>query len=151
MSPYAALSGLRFAIAAGRFNEVISQRLVDGAVATFARHGFGSDAVDIVWAPGAFELPLTTKWLASSGRYAAVLALGAVIEGGTHHYEHVCTQAARGLMDVGLATGVPVVFGILTCATLQLALDRAGGAAGDKGVEAALAGLDMALLRSRLP
>ncbi len=150
MSRYAPIRGRRFAIAAGRFNELISQRLVDGAMATFARHGFDAAAVDLVWVPGAFELPLASRWLAETGRYGAILALGAVIEGGTDHYEHVCTQAARGLMEAGLHTGVPVVFGVLTCRTLQQALDRAGGAAGDKGADAALAGLDMALLRSEL-
>lgn len=144
---YDKIRHLRFAIAVGRFNDTVSNRLLDGAVATFKRHGFTEAELDVVHVPGAFELPLTCRWLAQTGQYAAIVALGAVIRGGTDHYEHVCTQAARGLMDVGLSTGVPVIFGVLTCDTLELALERAGGAGGNKGIEAAVAALDMAELR----
>jgi 6,7-dimethyl-8-ribityllumazine synthase len=140
----------RFAIATSRFNEPVTTRLLEGAKATFARHGFADDAVESLFVPGAFELPLTCRWLAESGRFAAVVALGAVILGGTDHYEHVCTQTARGLMEVTLATRVPVIFGVLTCATLELALERAGGAAGNKGIDAALAAIEMAKLGRQL-
>src|SRR5688572_13011270 len=144
---YDAIRHVRFAIAASRFNDAVTERLLAAALDTFARHGFAGQAVDVVHVPGAFELPLACTWLAETGQYAAVVALGAVIRGGTHHYDHICTQAARGLMDAGLATGVPVVFGVLTCDSLELALDRAGGRAGNKGIDAALAALDMAVLR----
>jgi 6,7-dimethyl-8-ribityllumazine synthase len=147
---YEKIQHLRFAIAVSRFNDTVGNRMLEGAVATFARHGFAGAAVDVVHVPGAFELPLACRWLAQTGQYGAVVALGAVIRGGTDHYEHVCTQCARGLMEAGLSTGVPVIFGVLTCDTLELALERAGGAAGNKGVDAALAALDMTMLRACL-
>ncbi|HLU40327.1 MAG TPA: 6,7-dimethyl-8-ribityllumazine synthase [Planctomycetota bacterium] len=151
MTAYDRIAHARFAIVASRFNDTVTDRLVEGALSTFARHGFAREAVDLVQVPGAFELPLACRWLAETGRYAGIVALGAVIRGGTDHYHHVCTAAARGLLDAGLATGVPIAFGVLTCESLADALDRAGGSAGNKGIEAALAALDMALLRATLP
>lgn len=148
MVSYDHIRDARFAVAVSRFNDTVTDRLLNGALATFARHGFAEAAIDVVHVPGAFELPLVCRWLAETGRYAAVLALGAVIRGGTHHYDHICNQAARGLMDAGLSTGVPVVFGVLTCDTLALAMARAGGEAGNKGIDAALAAMDMAVLRA---
>lgn len=148
MPDYDHIRDARFAVAVSRFNDTVTRRLSEAALATFARHGFVDGAIETVHVPGAFELPLSCRWLAETGRYAAVVALGAVIRGGTHHYEHICTQTARGLMDASLATGVPVIFGVLTCDTLELALARAGGDAGNKGVDAALAAMDMAVLRS---
>lgn len=136
----------RFAIVTAQFNEPVTTRLLEGAKATFARHGVADELVESLFVPGAFELPLACRWLADTGRFAAVVALGAVIRGGTAHYEHVCTQAARGLMDVSLATRIPVIFGVLTCETLELAMERAGGSAGNKGVDAALAAIAMAKL-----
>lgn len=150
MTTYADIDNARFAVAVSRFNDTVTGRLLDGALATFARHGFAATAIDVVHLPGAFELPLGCRWLAETGRYAAIVALGAVIRGGTHHYEHICTQAAQGIMNVGLQTGVPVIFGVLTCDTLELAMARAGGNAGNKGVDAALAAMDMAVVRTRV-
>ena len=147
---YDKIRHLRFAIVTSRFNDTVGNRLLDAAVATFKRHGFADTELELVYVPGAFELPLACRWLALTGQYAAVIALGAVIRGGTDHYEHVCTQTARGLMDVSLTTGVPVIFGVLTCDTLELAIDRAGGTGGNKGIDAALAALDMAVLRTSL-
>ncbi len=147
---YDKIRHLRFAIVTSRFNDTVGNRLLDAAVATFKRHGFAGSELELVYVPGAFELPLACRWLALTGQYAAVIALGAVIRGGTDHYEHVCTQTARGLMDVSLTTGVPVIFGVLTCDTLELAIDRAGGTGGNKGIDAALAALDMAVLRTNL-
>ena len=141
--------GRRFAIAVGRFNELISNKLLDAALATLTEHAVRDDDVTVVWVPGSFELPLTCRWLADSGQYDAVIALGSVIKGGTHHYEHICNQAARGLLDSGLATSVPVIFGVLTCDTLDLALERTGSSS-NKGVEAAEAALEMAALRQQL-
>lgn len=140
----------RFAIVTSRFNEPVTTRLLEGAKSTFARHGIGDDRLEALFVPGAFELPLACRWLADSGRFAGVVALGAVIRGGTAHYEHVCTQTARGLMEVSLATRIPVIFGVLTCETLEQAMDRAGGSAGNKGVDAALAAIDMAKLGRQL-
>jgi 6,7-dimethyl-8-ribityllumazine synthase len=140
--------GRRIAIVASRFNELITGRLVDGALDTLVRQGVARDHVALVWVPGAFELPLACRWLAASGRYDALVALGAVIRGATSHYEHVCNQAARGVLDSGLSTSVPIAFGVLTCETLEDALERAGGSAGNKGAEAALAALEMAALRA---
>jgi len=148
MTSHAEIRDARFAVAVSRFNDVVTERLLEGALSTFTRHGFDGTSVETVHVPGAFELPLACRWLAETGRYAAVVALGAVIRGGTDHYDHICTQAARGIMDASLATSVPVIFGVLTCDSLELALARAGGDAGNKGIDAALAALDMAVLRT---
>jgi 6,7-dimethyl-8-ribityllumazine synthase len=139
--------GRRFAIAVARFNELVSGKLLEGALDALARHGTRESDITVVWVPGAFELPLTCRWLAQSGRFDAVIALGAVIRGGTDHYTHICTQAARGIMDAGIATSVPVVFGVLTCDTLDQALERAGSKAGNKAADAARAALEMASIK----
>jgi 6,7-dimethyl-8-ribityllumazine synthase len=136
--------GRRVAIAASRFNRLVTDPLVAGAVDELRRHGVASDQVDLAWVPGAFELPLVAERLAASGRYAAVVAIGAVVRGATPHFDHVAGQAAAGLAAVTRATGVPVAFGVLTCDTMEQALDRAGGKAGNKGAEAALCALEMA-------
>jgi 6,7-dimethyl-8-ribityllumazine synthase len=136
--------GRRVAIAASRFNRLVTDPLVAGAVEELRRHGVASDQVDLAWVPGAFELPLVAERLAASGRYAAVVAIGAVVRGATPHFDHVAGQAAAGLAAVTRATGVPVAFGVLTCDTMEQALDRAGGKAGNKGAEAALCALEMA-------
>jgi 6,7-dimethyl-8-ribityllumazine synthase len=132
------------AILVSRYNEVITARLLEGALACCAESGVSSDDVDVLWVPGAFELPLAAERLAATGRYAAVVALGAVVRGATPHFDHVAGQAAAGLAAVTRATGVPVAFGVLTCDTMEQALDRAGGKAGNKGAEAALTALEMA-------
>ena len=136
--------GRRVAIAASRFNRLVTDPLVAGAVEALRRHGVADDDVDLAWVPGAFELPLVAERLAASGRYAAVVAIGAVVRGATPHFDHVAGQAAAGLAAVTRATGVPVAFGVLTCDTMEQALDRAGGKAGNKGAEAALCALEMA-------
>ena len=136
--------GRRVAIAASRFNRLVTDHLVAGAVEELRRHGVAVADVDLAWVPGAFELPLAAERLAASGRYAAVVALGAVVRGATPHFDHVAGQAAAGLAAVTRATGVPVAFGVLTCDTMEQALDRAGGKAGNKGAEAALTALEMA-------
>src|SRR5262245_22974661 len=141
----------RFVLVAARFNKDIVDKLVAGAREGFQRHGVADEAVDLVWVPGSFEIPLVAQRLAGSGKYVAVVGLGAVIKGETDHYEYVCENAARGVLDAGLATGVPVLFGILTCQTEELALARAGGKDGNKGLDAALAAIEMVNLLKKLP
>jgi 6,7-dimethyl-8-ribityllumazine synthase len=137
-------AGRRVAIAASRFNRLVTEQLVAGALEALRRHGVAEADVDLAWAPGAFELPLVAARLAATGRYAGVVALGAVVRGETPHFDHVATQAASGLAAVARTTSVPVAFGVLTTDTMEQALDRAGGKAGNKGAEAALAVLEMA-------
>src|SRR5271156_1459348 len=116
----------RFVLVAARFNKEVVDKLVEGAREGFKRSRVADDAVDLVWVPGSFEIPLVAKRLAASGKYAAVVCLGAVIKGETDHYQYVAENAARGVAEASLATGVPVIFGILTCQTEELALDRVG-------------------------
>ena len=141
----------RFAIVAARFNKEIVQRLVAGAQAALKQHGVSDDAVDVAWVPGSFELPLVAQRLAASKKYVAVICLGAVIKGGTDHYEYVCRAATDGVLQAGLTTGVPVLFGVLTCQTEEQALDRAGGKEGNKGADVALAAIEMVNLLAQLP
>jgi 6,7-dimethyl-8-ribityllumazine synthase len=143
--------GLRVAIAASRFNEAIVARLVDGAVDGLRRHGVDSEAIDVAWAPGAFELPLVAARLAASGLYDTVITLGAVIRGATGHYELVAGQCAAGVQRAQLDTGIPVVFGVLTTDTVEQAIERAGTKAGNKGFEAAAAAIEMANLLAQIP
>jgi 6,7-dimethyl-8-ribityllumazine synthase len=143
--------GLRVAIACGRFNDLISDRLLAGAVDGLLRHGVDRDSITEVWAPGAFELPLVAKRLAASGEYDAVITLGAVIRGATGHYEQVAGQCAAGVARASLDTGVPVVFGVLTTETIEQAIERAGTKAGNKGIEAAVTAIEMANLLRELP
>ncbi len=143
--------GMRVAVAAGRFNDLVTDRLVAGARDALARHGVDESSTTLAWAPGAFELPLVAQRLAQSGDYDAVVCLGAVIRGSTDHYEHVATQCAAGIQRVTLDTGVPVVFGVLTTETTEAALDRAGGKVGNKGFEAAVTAIEMVDLIRQLP
>jgi 6,7-dimethyl-8-ribityllumazine synthase len=143
--------GRRFAIVASRFNELVVTKLVDGARAWFERHGVGEGEVDIVWVPGAFELAIAARRLASTGDYDAVVCLGAVIRGETPHFDHVATQAAEGIRRAGEETGVPVVFGVLTTNTFEQAIDRAGGAHGNKGWDSAAVAAEMASVLEQLP
>jgi 6,7-dimethyl-8-ribityllumazine synthase len=136
--------GRRIAIAASRFNRLVTDPLVAGAVDALRRHGVAEADIDVAWAPGSFELPLVAARLAASGHYAGVVALGAVVRGETAHFDHVAGQAAAGLAAVARDASVPVAFGVLTTETMEQALDRAGGKAGNKGAEAALAVLEMA-------
>jgi 6,7-dimethyl-8-ribityllumazine synthase len=137
-----------YAIALGRFYEELAERLLAGAHAAFAEHG--DHAVEVFDVPGAFELPLAASYAASSGRFAGVVCLGAVIRGETDHYDFVCAETARGVMGVGLDTGVPCSFGVLTCETMEQALARTGGGKRDQGRKAAEAVLRMAALREEL-
>ena len=142
--------GLRIAIVAARFNHFVVDKLVAGAVETLTAAGISSQDLDIVRVPGAFEIPLAAKKLAASHDYEAVITLGAVIRGGTPHFDYVAGECARGVTQVSLETGVPVVFGVLTCDTLEQATDRAGGQHGNKGADAALAAIEMADLLRKL-
>jgi 6,7-dimethyl-8-ribityllumazine synthase len=138
--------GLRIAIVVANFNDFITARLLDGAKAALARHGVRDDDVTVVSVPGSFELPLVAKKLAESKRHDAVISLGAVIRGETDHYEHVAGEAAKGIANAGLASGVPVIFGVLTTDTLEQAINRAGGKQGNNGYGAGLAAIEMANL-----
>lgn len=133
----------RFALVASRFNREIVERLVTGARDGLAKHGIRDDAIDLAWVPGAFEIPLVAQRLAESRKYAAVICLGAVIRGETDHYDYVANGAANGIAQVALKTGLPIIFGVLTCNTEEQALDRAGGKEGNKGYDAAVAAIEM--------
>ena len=143
--------GLRVAIACGRFNDLITERLLAGARDGLVRHGVDEASITEVWVPGAFELPLVALRLASSGEYDAVICLGAVIRGATGHYEHVAGQCAAGIQRAQLDTGIPVVFGVLTTDTIEQAIERAGTKAGNKGFESASTAIEMADLLRQLP
>lgn len=132
------------AVLASRYNELVTRRLLEGALACASEAGLGVDEVDTIWVPGAFELGAVASEVASSGRYAAIVALGAVIRGETPHFDYVAGEAARALANVAVQHAVPVAFGVLTVDTMQQALDRAGGAAGNKGQEAMAAALELA-------
>lgn len=138
--------GLRIAIVVANFNDFITARLLDGAKAALARNGVRDDDVTVVSVPGSFELPLVAKKLAESKRHDAVISLGAVIRGETDHYEHVAGEAAKGIANAGLSSGVPVIFGVLTTDTLEQAINRAGGKQGNNGYGAGLAAIEMANL-----
>lgn len=142
--------GLRVAIVASRWNDLITTRLLEGAYSTLTRHGVADDDIEVVWVPGSFEIPLAAARVARSGRVQAVVALGAVIKGATDHYDFVAGQCAAGLQRVQLDTGVPCVFGVLTTDTIEQALERAGTKAGNKGAEAAVTAIEMATLLPRL-
>lgn len=146
---YATPAG-RFALVAARFNGTIVEDLVAGALDGLRRHGVRDEDIDLVRVPGSFELPLVTQQLAATGRYAALICLGAVIRGETTHYDHVAGEAAGGVARAALATGVPVIFGVLTCETLEQAVNRAGGKAGNKGFEAALTAIEMVHLLGQI-
>ena len=153
----------RFAIVVSRFNESITSRLLDGAVKTLASHGVPDDAIDVAWVPGAFEIPTVANRLAQSGRYLAVLCLGAVIRGETSHDQHINRSVSAALAEIGVHCGLPVLFGLLTCNTLEQAIARSGGQVsttgkdredshlGNKGVDCAEAALEMVDLMCKLP
>jgi 6,7-dimethyl-8-ribityllumazine synthase len=143
--------GRRFAVVAARFNDVIVEKLVEGAAACLTKHGVGEDCVDLAWTPGAFEIPLVARRMAETGAYDAVICLGAVIRGETPHFDYVAGQAATGIREAGVATGVPVIFGVLTTETFAQAIDRSGGKHGNKGWDAAMAAMEMAGLLEALP
>jgi 6,7-dimethyl-8-ribityllumazine synthase len=136
----------RFAIVVARFNALVTESLLSGCRDAFARHGVAADRLDVAWVPGSFEVPLAARTLAATGKYRAVVCLGCVIRGETGHYDHVAGQAAAGVLQAGLATDVPVIFGILTTDTVEQALNRAGLKGGNKGAEAAQTAIEMANL-----
>lgn len=139
-------TGLKVGIVVGRFNEFITSKLLGGALDALKRHDVAEDAVDVAWVPGAFELPIIVKKMAESGKYDAVIALGTVIRGATPHFDYVCSEAAKGVAAVGMNTGIPTIFGVLTTDTIEQAIERAGTKAGNKGWEAATAAIEMANL-----
>ena len=143
-------TGRRIGIAVARFNEVVTERLLAGALQTLREQGVADDEVVVTWVPGAFELPTACQWLAQTGKYDAVLMLGAIVRGGTDHYDYICSGVTDGAMRVQLDIDVPIGFGVLTCATMELALARAGGDAGNKGSDAAMAALAMSNLKPQL-
>src|SRR3954466_15135261 len=143
-------AGLKMAIVVARFNGIVTGYLLDGAKEALRRHGVAGGDVDVAWVPGSFEIPLAARRLAETGRYAAVICLGCVIRGETGHYDHVAGQSAAGVLQAGLATGVPVLFGVLTTETVEQALNRAGLKSGNKGVDAAMAAIEMVNLLRKL-
>ena len=143
--------GRRFVVVAAQFNDIVSSKLVDGAVAAFRSHGVSEEDLVVVWVPGAFELPLAARRLADGSLYDAVVCVGAVIRGETAHFDFVAGEAARGIAEVGRETGVPVLFGVLTTETMAQALDRAGGKHGNKGWDAAMAAMQMVSLLDQIP
>lgn len=143
-------TGKKFGIVVGRFNEFISSKLLGGAMDALVRHGADENDIDVAWVPGSFEIPLIAKKMAESGRYHAVITLGAVIRGATPHFDHVANEASKGVGQVTLQTGVPVIFGILTTDTIEQAVERAGTKAGNKGFDAAVAAIEMANLVEQL-
>ncbi len=143
-------AGLKFAIVVSRFNSFITDRLLGGALDGLERTGAAPDAIHVVRVPGSREIPLVARELAASGRYHAVICLGAIIRGETAHYDYVAQEASKGIAQASLETGVPVIFGVLTCDTLEQAIDRAGAKSGNKGFEAALNAIEMANLLRQL-
>jgi 6,7-dimethyl-8-ribityllumazine synthase len=133
----------QYAIVVARFNELVTKRLLEGALDAFRQRGVRDDRLTVVWVPGSFELPLVADRLVKSKKYAAVCCLGAVVQGETSHHEYINHQVAAGIMRSGLESGIPVLFGVLTCSSMEQALDRAGGKVGNKGTDAALAAIEM--------
>ncbi|MDO8500427.1 MAG: 6,7-dimethyl-8-ribityllumazine synthase [Gemmatimonadaceae bacterium] len=143
-------SGRRLAVVASRFNEIVTRALVDGALDALVRHGAAFDDIDVIWVPGAWELPLGVRRAMASERYDAIVALGAVIRGDTPHFDYVAGEASRGLADASRDSDIPLGFGLLTCDTMEQAMARCGGEHGNKGWDAALAALEMTDLLDQL-
>ncbi|AMV26385.1 6,7-dimethyl-8-ribityllumazine synthase [Gemmata sp. SH-PL17] len=141
----------RFVLVVARFNGFVVEQLAAGAIDAFKRHGVAEDRIDIVRVPGSYEIPLVAQKLGKSGQYAAVICLGCVIRGDTDHYDHVAGAATSGIAQASLNSGVPVIFGVLTCDTLEQAIHRAGAKAGNKGFEAAVCAVEMVNLLKKLP
>lgn len=134
---------MRIALVAARFNEFIVSKLIEGARDALLRHDVKDEDIDLCWVPGSFEIPVAAKHLAESGKYDAVIALGAVIRGSTSHYDYVCAEVSKGIAQVSLSTGIPVLFGVLTTDTIQQAIERAGTKAGNKGYDCAMSAIEM--------
>lgn len=145
-------AGMRIGVVVGRFNEFVTNPMLDGALDTLRRHGVADDAVTVAWTPGSFEIPLVARRMAESGGYDAVICLGAVIRGSTPHFDYVSAQMSSGIFRAGYDSGVPVIFGVLTTNTVEEAIDRSGAKSGNKGRDAAVAAIEMAdLLRQIRP
>ena len=140
----------KFCIIVARFNEFISSKLLSGAIDELMRHGVKEENIDILWVPGAFEIPLIAKKSAETGKYNAIITLGAVIKGSTSHYDYVCAEVSKGVASVGLETGIPVIFGVLTCDNIEQAIERAGTKAGNKGADVAKSAIEMSNLISNI-
>ena len=141
----------KFVIVVSRFNAFVTSKLLGGAIDALTRHHVDADSLEVVWSPGSFEIPLLARKLAASGRYAAVVCLGAVIRGGTDHHQYIASEVAKGVAQASMSTGVPCIFGVLTCDTVEQAVNRAGAKAGNKGADAALAAIEMVNLLGQLP
>lgn len=142
--------GLKIGIIAARFNEFITSKLLGGAMDAIIRHGGKEDDVTVAWVPGAFEIPLIAQKMADSKKYDAIICLGAVIRGSTSHYDYVCAEVSKGIAHVGLGSGIPVMFGVLTTDTIEQAIERAGTKAGNKGFDVAVGAIEMADLLRKL-
>ncbi len=142
--------GLKFGIVVARFNEFITSKLLGGALDTLHRHETADEDVDVAWVPGAFEIPVVAKKMAESGKYDAVICLGAVIRGSTSHYDYVCNEVSKGTAQVGMSTGVPTIFGVVTTENIEQAIERAGTKAGNKGSDSAMAAMEMANLLKKI-
>ena len=140
----------KFCIVVSRFNEFISSKLLSGAIDELKRHGVSENNIDVVWCPGAFEIPLVAKKCAKTSKYSAIIALGAVIKGSTSHYDYVCAEVSKGVASVGLETEIPVIFGVLTTENIEQAIERAGTKAGNKGSDAAKSAIEMVSLLGRI-
>ena len=143
-------TGLKVALVVSRFNEFITSKLLSGALDGLTRHGVSDGDIEVIWVPGSFEIPLAAQKLASSGKYDAVVCLGAVIRGQTPHFEYVASEVTKGIAHVGMQTGVPTIFGVITSDTLEQAVERAGTKSGNKGADAALSAIEMANLFKEL-
>ncbi|HCB93584.1 MAG TPA: 6,7-dimethyl-8-ribityllumazine synthase [Selenomonas sp.] len=141
---------LKFAIVVSRFNEFITNKLLGGALDTLHRHETRDEDIDVAWVPGAFEIPVVAKKFAESGKYDAVICLGAVIRGSTSHYDYVCNEVSKGVAQVNMSTGVPTIFGVVTTENIEQAIERAGTKAGNKGSDAAMAAMEMANLLKKI-
>ncbi|MHB1457121.1 MAG: 6,7-dimethyl-8-ribityllumazine synthase [Armatimonadota bacterium] len=141
--------GMTFSIVASRFNEFITNKLLSGAIDSLIRHGASEENISVVWVPGTFEIPMTALKLAKSGKYDAIICLGAVIRGSTPHFDYVAAEASKGIAQVGMSTGVPTIFGVLTTENIEQAIERAGTKIGNKGSDAAVSAIEMVnLLRN---
>lgn len=143
-------NSMKVGIVAARFNEFIVSKLISGAEDALVRHGVDTDDIDLAWVPGAFEIPVVAQKMAQSGKYDAVLCLGAVIKGSTSHYDYVCAEVSKGVAAVGLNTGVPTLFGVLTTDNIEQAIERAGTKAGNKGYDAACSAIEMVNLMKNI-
>ena len=142
--------GLKFGIVVSRFNEFITSKLLGGALDALHRHETRDEDIDVAWVPGAFEIPITAKKMAESGKYDAVICLGAVIRGSTSHYDYVCNEVSKGTAQVGMTTGAPTIFGVVTTENIEQAIERAGTKAGNKGTDSAMAAMEMANLLKKI-